>query len=124
MSPSSTVSCVNDSTYSAILVLTSCTLARLQLIQIPPANGQISLVLIHTSLETSHLVPAHTGPTLLLRVLSLSVRQLSLLRLLRRSGFLNWSGSTATAAEESSDCVTDRGTDCDTTAVQEDKGQR
>lgn len=108
--PSSPNPCA--STHIQLLIQSSRLLTRLQLIQVPPTNGQIALVLIHTPLEALHFVSARRRAGLLLLLCGLAVRDLSVLRLLRRRGFLDGRGCAAAAAEEAADGVADGGADC------------
>ena len=92
------------------LVLTSSLLASLQLIQVPSANRQATLVLVHAGAE-------------LLDVSRARARRLHLcgaLVLLCEFGVLGRSlggcGGRA-AAEEAADGVADGGSDCDTTVL-------
>lgn len=90
------------------LVLRSSLLARLQLIQIPPADGQAALVLIHALAEVVDVRLA--GAAL--------VGSLALLVLLREVGVLGrgLGGRGGAAAEEAADGVADGGAYCDTAA--------
>lgn len=40
------------------LVLASCCLTRLELVQVPPTNGQATLILVHALAEALHIVCA------------------------------------------------------------------
>lgn len=94
------------------LVLASSLLTRLQLIQIPPTNRQVSLVLIHTCSEAVDIVRASTLRLVGLRGTALD--ETVVLLGLERSGLLS-SGLGAAATEPAADCVADGGSDCYTT---------
>jgi hypothetical protein len=93
------------------LVLARSLLARLQLIQVPPTNRQAPLVIIHALAKLIHIVRARTA--LLARHVDLAVL-LGEVGVLRRVGGGFGRGA---AAEPAADCVADRGTDCDTAAI-------
>jgi hypothetical protein len=81
-------------------------LARLQLVQVPPADGQVALVLRHAVVEALDVASAGAG-----RLLAL----LHLLVLLREVGVLGRGlGGRGAATEEAADGVADGGADCDT----------
>jgi hypothetical protein len=81
-------------------------LARLQLVQVPPADGQVALVLCHAVVEALDVASAGAG-----RLLAL----LHLLVLLREVGVLGRSlGGCGATAEEAAKGVADGGADCDT----------
>ena len=95
------------------LILPSRRLTSLQLIQIPPTNGQISLILIHALAEVANLHLAHLRRRIV-RVNGVLVVVLLSDGLLRgRGGF-----AAATTAEETADGMADGGADCDATATQ------
>jgi len=83
-------------TLRLFLVRARCTLARLQLIQVPAADGQVTLVLVHAAAEAGHLLAAH-GRRLVLR-------RLHRFRLLLL-------GRCRRPAEPSADGVADAGSD-------------
>ena len=89
------------------LVLAGSGLARLELVKVPTADGQVALVLVHAAPEVGDVLRAHAGSLVLgvhggLAVLGLGERLVG-----RRSG----AGATA---EPAADGVTDGGTDSDT----------
>lgn len=90
------------------LVLTSSSLTRLQLIQIPPTNRQVPLVLIHTLPEIPHFARTHLRSLVggVLDVLALVVLRERLVRGGRR-GLVR----AGAATEEAADGVADRGPD-------------
>ena len=84
-------------------------LARLQLVEIPPADGQVAAVLIHTLAEAVDILCAHAR-RLLVHLRSVCVGGVVVLG----SGLC---GRGASATEETADCMPDRGADCDTTVA-------
>lgn len=91
------------------LVLARRLLARLQLIQIPPADGQRALVLVHAPPEVANVGGAGAGAVVLLRRVVVGRHA----RLLGVGGRRRLGG--AAAAEEAADGVADGGADGDTT---------
>jgi hypothetical protein len=90
------------------LVLASSSLARLELVKVPAANGKVALVLVHAAPEVGDILCAHAG-SLVLRVHSrLAVGSLRK-RLVDRRG-----SSAGAAAEPATDGVADGRTDSDT----------
>lgn len=90
-----------------LLILLRGRLTRLQLIQIPPTNRQIALVLIHARLEAADLALADLG-----RLVGLVHRVLAVLRL--GDGLVGRGlRSGGAAAEPAADGVPDGGSDCD-----------
>lgn len=90
------------------LVLAGSGLARLELVKVPAADGQVALVLVHAAPEVADVLCAHAGSLVLgvhhgLAVLGLGKRLVG-----RRSG------CAGAAAEPATDGVTDGGTDSDT----------
>jgi hypothetical protein len=94
---------------ASTLILTSSLLTRLELIQIPPTNRQVALVLIHTTLEVHHLRLAHLGRLIALVHRVLAVRLLS-------DGLVDRCLRSAAAAEEAAEGVADAGADRDAAA--------
>lgn len=90
-----------------LLVLTSRSLASLELIQVPPTDSQTTLVLIHTPAEARNILRARPG--LRLRACVDLVLALKLGALGRGLG-----RRAAAAAEPAADGMTDRGSDGDT----------
>ena len=91
------------------LILTSRRLTRLKLIQIPPAYREIALILIHTTLEIHNLRLTHFR-----RLIRLVHRILAIRLLCQR--LVDWSLSSAAAAEEATERVADAGANCDAAA--------
>lgn len=90
------------------LVLASRSLASLQLIQIPAADGQVALVLVHAGAEVADVLRADRR-RLVLRV----HRHGAVVRL--SHGLVGRRGGRArAAAEPAAHGVADRGADCDT----------
>lgn len=90
------------------LVLAGGSLARLELVKVPAADGQVALVLVHAAPEVADILCANAGSLVLgvhggLAVLGLGERLVG-----RRSG------CAGSAAEPTADGVTDGGTDSDT----------
>jgi len=90
------------------LVLAGSGLARLELVKVPAANGQVALVLVHAAPEVADILCANAGSLVLgvhggLAVLGLGERLVG-----RRS-------CAGPAAEPAADGVADGGTDSDTT---------
>lgn len=95
--------------YTPYLVLRSRRLTRLQLIQIPPANRQAALVLIHALAKIAHVRVTDLG-----RLVGLVERVLAVLGLRDRlGGFGGRGGGGGAAAEEAADGVADGGAYCD-----------
>lgn len=92
------------------LVLPSRRLTCLELIQIPPADAQAPLVLIHAPAEAAHVLRAGAALRLLARRVDL-VRVLEL-----RAGGGGLGGRAAAAREPAADGVADRGADCHSAA--------
>jgi hypothetical protein len=91
------------------LVLTSGGLASLELIQVPAANGQTTLVLVHALAEVVDVSRASTALLLCRGVDAVLLGELSALgRCLSRR--------TAATAEPATDGVANAGSDCDTAA--------
>ena len=93
---------------SSPLVLAGSSLARLELVKVPAADGKVALVLVHAAPEVGDILCAHAGSLVVgvhggLAVLGLSERLVG-----RRSG-------AGSAAEPATDGVTDGRTDSDTT---------
>ena len=87
------------------LVLASSLLASLELVKVPSTDGQRALVLIHAPSEVGHIGLASSWSLVVLALsVGVVVGHLCLLR-------LGWR-SRATAAEETTDGVADRGSDC------------
>jgi hypothetical protein len=88
------------------LVLRSSRLASLQLIQIPTADSQATLVIVHALAEAVHIIRASAA----------SLAHGSLLVLLLEVGVLRGllGRRRGTAAEKAADCVADGGAYCDT----------
>ena len=89
------------------LVLAGGSLARLELVKVPAADGQVALVLVHAAPEVADVLCAHAGSLVLgvhggLAVLGLGERLIG-----RRS-------CAGSAAEPAADGVADGGTDSDT----------
>lgn len=92
----------------AHLVLASSSLASLELVKVPAADGQVALVLVHAAAEVGDVLRAHGG-RLVLRVHG----DLAVLRL--RYGLVGGRGGRAgSTAEPATDGVADRRADCDT----------
>lgn len=97
------------------LVISGSSLASLELLKVITANVQVVVLLLHTSLETLNIVRTWPGCFALLGsarvveavVLGVVVNWLLVL-------LLSW-GSRRATAEEATDGVTYRRTDCDTT---------
>lgn len=90
------------------LVLAGSGLARLELVKVPTADGQVALVLVHAAPEVADVLCANTGSLVLrvhggLAVLGLGKRLVG-----RRSG------CAGSAAEPAADGVTDGGADSNT----------
>jgi hypothetical protein len=96
-----------QSAHSALpLVLAGCGLACLELVQVPAADGQAALVLVHALAEVVDVARTCAGRLHLCRVLVL----------LCEFGVLGRGvgGGGGAAAEPAADCVADRGSDGDT----------
>ena len=92
------------------LVLAGSGLARLELVKVPAADGQVAMVLVHAAPEVADVLCAHAGSLVLgvhggLAVLGLGERLVS-----RRS-------CAGSSAEPAADGVADRGTDSNTAKV-------
>ena len=97
------------------LVLAGSGLARLELVKVPTADGQVALVLVHTAPEVADVLCAHAGSLVLgvhggLAVLGLGERLVG-----RRS-------CAGAAAEPATDGVTNGRTDSDTAEVRVSQG--
>lgn len=93
---------------SSPLVLAGSSLARLELVKVPAADGKVALVLVHAAPEVGDVLCAHTRGLVLgvhggLAVLVLGERLVD-----------GRSGCAGAAAEPTADGVADGGTDCDT----------
>jgi len=93
---------------SSPLVLAGSSLARLELVKVPAADGKVALVLVHAAPEVGDVLCANARGLVLgvhggLAVLGLGNRLVG-----RRSG------CAGTTAEPTANGVTDGGTDCDT----------
>jgi hypothetical protein len=93
---------------SSPLVLAGGSLARLELVKVPAADGEVALVLVHAAPEVGDVLCANAGGLVLgvhggLAVLVLGERLVD-----RRSG------CAGAAAEPTANGVADGGTDCDT----------
>lgn len=101
------------SSFASSLVLSSRSLAGFQLVQVPTANSQITLILIHAVPEVADISRAST---VLCRVICsrATLPQAAVHGLGRGRSLLRLSGSAGrrTAREKASDGVSDRGTDC------------
>lgn len=85
-----------------------------QLVEIPPANGHVTLLLIHAPAEVVDIVCAgrlFPGGVGCIALPQAVVHGLAL----GRRGLLGLGGSAGAAAKETTDSVTDRRTDCYTT---------
>jgi hypothetical protein len=93
------------------LVLRGSRLAGLELIEVPAANVQTALILIHAATEVGDVRLAGSGSLVAVGCVGAVVCRVGhgLGRLLGRS--------RGAATEEAADCVTDRGTDGDTAVV-------
>jgi hypothetical protein len=111
--PSSIFSHPTLFTPSPHLVLTSGLLTSLQLIQIPPANRQIALVLVHALAEIADVLGADLGRVVV------GVHGVLAVGGLRDglAGLGGGSGRGGPAAEEAADGVADGGADCDTAVI-------
>lgn len=89
------------------LVLPSRRLARLELIQIPPADAQAPLVLIHAPAEAGHVLGARAA----LRLLARGVHLVRVLELGGGGGRLRGRAAAA-AGEPAAHRVADRGAHC------------
>jgi len=93
---------------SSPLVLAGSSLARLELVKVPAADGKVALVLVHAAPEVGDVLCAHTRGLVLgvhggLAVLVLGERLVD-----------GRSGCAGAAAEPTADGVADGGSDCDT----------
>ena len=93
---------------SSPLVLAGGSLARLELVKVPAADGKVALVLVHAAPEVGDILCAYTRGLVLrvhggLAVLVLGERLVD-----------GRSGCAGAAAEPTADGVADGGTDCDT----------
>ena len=98
---------------SSPLVLAGSSLARLELVKVPAADGKVALVLVHAAPEVGDVLCAHTRGLVLgvhggLAVLVLGERLVD-----------GRSGCAGAAAEPTADGVADGGTDCDTAVGRE-----
>jgi hypothetical protein len=98
---------------SSPLVLAGSSLARLELVKVPAADGEVALVLVHAAPEVGDVLCANAGGLVLgvhggLAVLVLGERLVG-----RRSG------CAGAAAEPTTNGVANGGTDCDTTVGRE-----
>jgi hypothetical protein len=98
---------------SSPLVLAGSSLARLELVKVPAADGEVALVLVHAAPEVGDVLSANAGGLVLgvhhgLAVLVLGQRLVG-----RRSG------CAGAAAEPTANGVADGRTDCDTAVGRE-----
>jgi hypothetical protein len=87
------------------LVPARCRLARLQLIQVPPADCQVTAVFVHALAEAVDVLRAHAR-RLVVHLRGVGVGSVVVLR----SGLCGRGGPTA---KEAADCVADGGADSD-----------
>lgn len=93
---------------SSPLVLAGSSLARLELVKVPAADGKVALVLVHAAPEVGNVLCANARGLVLGVHGGLAVLGLG-------DGLVDrCSGCAGTAAEPTANGVTDGGTDCDT----------
>lgn len=93
---------------SSLLVLARRLLAGLELVEVPAADAQVAVVLVHAVVERLDVAGARAGG------LALALALVGGLVLLRKVGVLSGLGGGRSAAEEAADCVADGRTDRDT----------
>jgi hypothetical protein len=107
--PMQSLSSPSSFIFLPLLILSRRALARLELIQVPPADSKTTLVLIHALSEVVDVGRAGTRRLLHLRRGGVLVLAGEFRRLGRRFG-----GSRGAAAEPAADGVADGGSYCDT----------